>query len=108
MGFFLMAWALLTLGRNYQLGGTAPRGTDAMIVTGPYRLIRHPMYAAALSISFGLACLVQSIAFFVVFFIYIVLILLLIPFEEKGLHQAYGGNYVAYKQTTARLFPFVY
>ncbi len=107
-GFFLMSWALLTLGRNYQLGGTAPRGTDKMIVAGPYRRIRHPMYAAALSISFGLACLVQSLAFFTVFCIYLVLMFLMIPLEEEGLQQAYGEKYVAYKQNTARLFPFVY
>jgi hypothetical protein len=25
LGFLLMAWALVVLGRNYQLGGTAPR-----------------------------------------------------------------------------------
>ncbi len=88
MGFFLMAWALLTLRRNYQAGGTAPRDTDAIIMDGPYRRIRHPMFAAALSISFGLACLVQSFAFFSVFRIYIVLILLLIPLEEEVLRQA--------------------
>lgn len=108
IGFLLMAWALLILGRNYQLGGTAPRDTDTMIMAGPYRLIRHPMYAAALSISFGLACLVQSFAFFAVFCIYLVLILLLIPLEEDGLRQAYGEKYAAYRQGTSKLFPFVY
>jgi len=107
IGFLLMAWALLSLGRNYQLGGTAPRDTDTMIMAGPYRLIRHPMYTAALSISFGLACLVQSFAFFTVFCIYLMLILLLIPLEEEGL-QAYGEKYAAYKQRTSKLFPFVY
>ncbi len=57
-GFLLMAWALLTLARNYQLGGSAPRSEDKIVTTGPYRLIRHPMYTAALSISLGLACLI--------------------------------------------------
>jgi protein-S-isoprenylcysteine O-methyltransferase Ste14 len=108
MGFLLMAWALLGLGRNYQLAGTAPRDTDAMIMAGPYSLIRHPMYAAALSISFGLACLIQSFAFFTVFCIYLVLILHLVPLEEEGLQQAYGEKYAAYKQSTSKLIPFVY
>lgn len=49
-GFLLMAWALITLKRNYQLGGSAPRDTDRMVVAGPYRCLRHPMYAAALYI----------------------------------------------------------
>ena len=107
-GFLLMAWAMLSLGRNYQLAGASPRNTDAMIKDGPYRLIRHPMYAAALGISLGLACLIQSIAFFSVFCIYVVLILLLVPFEERGLQHAYGEEYAAYRQRTPRLFPFIH
>ena len=107
-GFFLMAWALITLGRSYQLGGSVPRSEDKMIMDGPYKLIRHPMYTAALSISLGLACLIQSAAFFCVFFIYLVLILPLIPMEEDGLRKAYGGQYVAYRQKARKLIPFIY
>jgi protein-S-isoprenylcysteine O-methyltransferase len=102
-----MAWALITLGRNYQLGGSAPRSDDKMVMDGPYRLVRHPMYTAALSISIGLACLIQSWAFFCVFCIYLVLILLLIPMEEDGLRKAYGGQYVVYQQKARKLIPFV-
>jgi protein-S-isoprenylcysteine O-methyltransferase Ste14 len=59
-GYLLMAWALITLGRNYQLGGSAPRSEDKMVMAGPYKLIRHPMYTGALSISWcilHLSCL---------------------------------------------------
>jgi protein-S-isoprenylcysteine O-methyltransferase Ste14 len=66
------------------------------------------MYAAALSISFGIACLVQSFAFFLLFCIYLVLIFLLIPYEEAALQQAYGEKYFAYKQGTSKLLPFFY
>jgi protein-S-isoprenylcysteine O-methyltransferase Ste14 len=108
IGFILMAWALITLGRNYQLGGSAPRPEDRMIIDGPYRLISHPMYAAALSISLGLACLIQSGALFCVFCIYLVLILLLIPMEEVRLRMAYGEQSVSYQQKARKLIPFVY
>ena len=77
-------------------------------MNGPYSLIRHPMYAAALSISLGLACLIQSLAFFCVFIIYLVLILPLIRMEEDELRKAYGGRYVAYQQKTSKIVPFVY
>ncbi len=50
-GYLLMASALLRLRGNYQLGGSPPRAADEIVVVGPYRLIRHPMYTAALSIS---------------------------------------------------------
>jgi protein-S-isoprenylcysteine O-methyltransferase Ste14 len=108
IGFLLMAWALITLGCNYQLGGSAPRSDDKMVMDGPYGLVRHPMYTAALSISLGLACLIQSWAFFCVFCIYLGLIFLLIPMEEDGLRKAYGEQYVAYQQKTRKLIPFVY
>jgi len=103
-----MAWALITLGRNYQLGGSAPRSGEKMVTGGPYRLIRHPMYTAALSISSGLACLIQSWAFFCVFCIYLGLIFPLILMEESGLLKAYGEPYGVYQQTTKKLIPFVY
>ena len=108
LGFFLMAWALITLGHVYQLGGSAPRVVDKMIVVGPYRFVRHPMYTAVLCISLGLACLIQSLAFFAVFCIYLVLIILLIPVEEEGLQQAYGEEYAAYRHKVKKLVPLLY
>lgn len=107
-GYLLMAWALITLGRNYQLGGSIPRPDDRIVIGGPYRLVRHPMYAAALSISLGLACLIQSWAFFGVFCIYLALMFVLIPTEETALRTAYGEQYGVYQQQTRRLIPFVY
>jgi len=109
IGFLLMAWALITIGSNYQLGGSAPRFADKLVVSGPYRLVRHPMYTAAFTISFGLTCLTQSWAFLCVFCVYLVLILLLIPMEEDGLRKSYGGeSYRTYRQKTRKLIPLVY
>jgi protein-S-isoprenylcysteine O-methyltransferase Ste14 len=107
-GHFLMAWALMRLRSNYQLGGSTPRATDTLVILGPYRFVRHPMYAAALYISLGLALLTQSLACFVVFFIYLVLISLLIPVEERGLQQVYGEPYGDYQHHVRKLIPFVY
>lgn len=107
-GYLLMAWALITLGRNYQLGGSAPRPEDKMISDGPYSLIRHPMYTAALSISLGLAFLIQSGAFMGVFFIYLALITPLIVTEENALRKTYDEQYRVYQQKTRKLIPFIY
>jgi protein-S-isoprenylcysteine O-methyltransferase Ste14 len=107
-GFLFMAWALITLGRNYQLGGSSPRSRDKLIIQALYRMVRHPMYTAALSISLGLACLVQSYAFPCVFYIYLVLIILLIPVEEEELMKAYGMQYSAYQREAKKFIPFVY
>jgi len=107
-GFALMAWALLRLGKSYQLGGSAPRTGDRMVTAGPYGLVRHPMYTAALSISFGLSLLTQSLAFLVVFCAYVALVLLLVSVEEEGLRSAYGSQYTAYREKTKKVVPFLY
>jgi protein-S-isoprenylcysteine O-methyltransferase Ste14 len=107
-GFVLMVWALLTLRQNYQLGGSVPRSEDKLVMNGPYAFIRHPMYSSALSISLGLACLIQSLAFLGVFVIYLVLILDLIPLEEKGLQKVYGAKYAEYQKATKTLVPAIY
>jgi len=107
-GFILMAGALIALGRNYQPGGSAPHSENQMVAHGPYKFIRHPMYAAALGISLGLACLLQSGALFCVFCVYLALILMLVPIEEEGLRKGYGERYSAYQQETKRILPFVY
>jgi protein-S-isoprenylcysteine O-methyltransferase Ste14 len=65
------------------------------------------MYTAALSISLGLACLIQSWGFFCVFCIYLILILLLIPMEEEKLKKAYGEQYLAYQHTAGKIIPFI-
>jgi len=104
-GCILLAWALFTIRGNYQVGGSSPRASDELVTGGPYRFVRHPMYAAALCISLGLACLTHSLAYFCMFCIYVLLILLLIPLEEEGLRRAYGERYRAYRDTVKRLAP---
>jgi protein-S-isoprenylcysteine O-methyltransferase Ste14 len=66
------------------------------------------MYTAVLGISLGLAGLVQSLAFLVVFGLYLMLIILLIPVEEEGLQRAYGEQYNAYQQKVRKLVPLFY
>ena len=107
-GYILMAWALIALHRNYQVGGNPPRSSDEFVTRGPYRFVRHPMYAAAAAISMGLACLTQHLAYFCVFCIYLLLILSLIPVEERALRRAYGERYAGYQKRVKRLVPSLY
>ncbi len=66
------------------------------------------MYTSALSISLGLALLVQSLIFFSVFCIFLVLILVLISIDEKGLIQVYRERYCVYRANVKRLIPYLY
>jgi protein-S-isoprenylcysteine O-methyltransferase Ste14 len=95
-GNFLMGWALVTMRGHFQVLGTPPLPTDRLLLSGPYRLVRHPMYASVLGQSLGLALLTQSLAIFMLFLIYLKPILNLIAFEEEGLRRAYGEKFAAY------------
>jgi protein-S-isoprenylcysteine O-methyltransferase Ste14 len=106
-GCGLMVWALLTLRSNYQLGGMAPRSRDALVSDGPYALLRHPMYAAALAMALGLALALQSLICFGVFAGYVLLLSRLMPLEEADLRSAYGEAYDAYARDLPRLIPFL-
>ncbi len=108
LGYLLMAWALICLGNSYQIGGSAPRTKDAMVMNGPFSLVRHPMYTAALIIALGLTSMTQSWVLLGIFSLYFIFILLLIPLEEDGLRQVYAGRYIFYQQKTKKLIPFVY
>jgi protein-S-isoprenylcysteine O-methyltransferase Ste14 len=108
LGNLLVNWAIIKLGRNFQAAVLLPRTGGWLVTDGPYRLIRHPIGLAALCISLGISCLMQSLVYFVIFIIYLVLNILVIPSEEKALRQVYGEQYVAYTQHTKKLIPFVY
>jgi protein-S-isoprenylcysteine O-methyltransferase Ste14 len=107
-GYALMAWALLALGRQYQPGGAAPHPGSHIVVAGPYRFVRHPMYAAALVGALGLSFLMESWAFFCGFVVYLVLILPLVRREEDGLRRAFGKHYVDYERRVRKLVPYIY
>lgn len=73
------------------------------IVSGPFRLSRHPMYFGMLSILFGTAIFLCSLSPFAFLIIFIIIIeKLFIPMEEKNLEKKFGIKYVDYKKKVRR------
>jgi protein-S-isoprenylcysteine O-methyltransferase Ste14 len=107
-GNALMGWALVTMRGHFQVMGKLPRPTDRLLLSGPYQLVRHPMYASVLGQSLGLALLTQSLAIFTLFCVYLKLILSLVALEEEGLRRAYGENFAAYQSRVKKLVPLFY
>lgn len=107
-GNALMRWALVTMRGHFQVLGQPPRPADRLLVSGPYGLVRHPMYTSVLCLSLGLAFLTQSLAIFALFWVYVGLVLGLLPVEEKGLRRAYGEQFAVYESRVKKLIPLVY
>ena len=103
LGTAMSIFVLTHLGRSYSLMAEARR----LVTTGPYGIIRHPLYVMEELAAF--AVLIQFLSFSTVL---IFLVHALIQFqrmknEEAVLEKAFP-EYQAYKLSTARLIPRVY
>lgn len=91
-----------------ELGGLEPsQPSDALEATGPYRLVRHPIYLAVVLLLFGTAHMTgDRLLFAGVATLYIVVA---IPFEEAGLQAHFGSRYAEYRRAVRwRLIPYIH
>jgi protein-S-isoprenylcysteine O-methyltransferase Ste14 len=107
IGFYLGAWALTSMRLRWlRIGPQVAR--DARLVTrGPYRFIRHPMYAAVLLIALALLISKFNMARALAFALLLGVLLVKLNYEETLLARHFS-EYAAYRKRTKRLIPFVY
>lgn len=103
-GLVLLHWSHLALGRFFSLN-LSFRDDHQLITSGPYRAIRHPVYAALILFFFGAAVTSANGVIIILASWFIVLFLLRIKREEQLLEQQFGDAYRSYKVTTGRLLP---
>ena len=107
-GFVLSLWAVMTL-RPGKFNIQPELKTNAnFIISGPYRLIRNPMYAG-LILFFGASTIDhRTTANILVFLLFLIVLVAKIHLEEHYLGQFFGEDYFHYKERTYRLIPFLY
>lgn len=80
-----------------------------LITTGPYQIVRHPSYTGAfLAIIAGGVVLESLIGFIISCTAMIVAYYVRIGIEEKELTLRFGDDYLAYKQRTKMIIPYVW
>ncbi len=106
--FILLAvWARRHLGRNWSRAVRI--GVDHELVrTGPYRLLRHPIYTAVLGMFFGTAIASSQYHALLGSGLLVVAYLRKTRLEEKILQQTFGAEYEAYRRDTWALVPLVF
>ncbi len=102
-----MIWARITLGvRSFHAAANTTKGE--LITTGPYRWVRHPIYASI--IIFFMASLIsfpylKTIIGVILIFVGLLTRMLL---EEKSLKKIYKEEYEIYSKHTKRIIPFIF
>ncbi len=84
-----------------------PRTGAAFVQTGPFALVRHPMYSGGLLLAIGWALFVQgwlTLAYVVLLFVFIDIKSRL---EERWLAEKFP-EYATYRLRVRKLIPFVY
>lgn len=106
-GLALQFAALRALGKAFRIG-IDPEQRDALVREGPYRFLRHPIYAAFIAYYVGAWLLQPNVLFGIVTPVAVLRIIYQANREERILLQRYGAEYAAYARTTSRFIPFVW
>lgn len=102
--FVLAIWARFHLGRHWR-GVIAILGNHQLIRSGPYRLVRHPIYTAILGMFVGTAMISGGLYAPLGVVFATVAYWRKIRIEEHYLHQAFGEEYAEYSRITPALIP---
>ena len=107
IGVFTMFWALWTMRLSNLNMMPDLKHKSILVTSGPYRVIRHPMYASVLLVT--LMLVVNHLTLLRIGFWLVLLIDLHFKFfyEEKLLLKKYS-EYMDYKKKTKRIIPFIY
>jgi protein-S-isoprenylcysteine O-methyltransferase Ste14 len=107
LGMLLFAYAIIYL-RDAFRGNIQPITKD-LITTGPYQVVRHPLYLAMLTSCLGLAFGMRSIAGLAcVVFLFLPLCIYRAKLEERALYARFGEQWQDYVQRTRFMLPFIY
>jgi protein-S-isoprenylcysteine O-methyltransferase Ste14 len=104
-GIGLAVLARACLGRN---GGVPPldRVNPELVTTGPYALVRHPLYSGMLFAMLGSA-IGQSLLWLLPLIVYGPYFIRAARHEEQRLIEQFPERYRAYMQRTKMLLPFL-
>lgn len=105
-GLGFSVWARVVIGGNWS-GGVVLKEDHELVQTGPYAIVRHPIYTGLLSMCLGTAVyyddvLVAAVTAALAIFFYVKS-----RREEQLMLETFPDAYPAYRRRTKALIPFV-
>jgi protein-S-isoprenylcysteine O-methyltransferase Ste14 len=103
LGLALYTWCLVFHYMSYRASVRVGFSPPRLVVGGPYRVSRNPMYAAGLSVWFGWAVFFGSPAVMIALvLLWVVFASRIIPHEGRQLERLFGDDYLQYKRSVGR------
>jgi protein-S-isoprenylcysteine O-methyltransferase Ste14 len=103
------AIALWSIGSFVRSGRGTPAPFDAprkFVASGPYRVVRNPMYIGGLTVLAGFALYLRSPAVLIFSAVWILFAdAFVMLYEEPTLARKFGQEYEAYRRVVPRWFP---
>jgi protein-S-isoprenylcysteine O-methyltransferase Ste14 len=89
-GLLFAVWAREHLGRNWSRSVTIKQGHE-LITTGPYAVVRHPIYTGVLTGLLGTAIALSQVRGFIVFVLFFLAFWIKLRMEEQWMPSQFGG-----------------
>jgi protein-S-isoprenylcysteine O-methyltransferase Ste14 len=105
-GLAFCIWARFTLGRNWS-GVVTLKGGHELITSGPYALVRHPIYTGLLTMFVATVIVLGHVAGIIAMPFVFVSLWIKLRHEEKLMLQQFPNEYLAYQQRVKRIIPFI-
>ena len=99
MGLILACWSRYLLGKNWSLS-VQKKENHELIKSGPYSILRHPIYTGILLIFIGNTIIVGDYRGIIAVLIVFISFWFKLKKEEKWLIEIFGEDYHNYKKTT--------
>jgi protein-S-isoprenylcysteine O-methyltransferase Ste14 len=105
-GLLFAVWARGHIGRNWSSSVTIKEGHE-LVQTGPYGLVRHPIYTGILTGFVGTAIAVDQVRGWVAAALVLVSFWMKLTLEERWMREVFGARYDEYSRRVKALVPFV-
>ena len=105
-GMLFAVWARFALGTNWSSRATIKEGHE-LIVRGPYRLVRNPIYTGIFFAMVGTAVALGQVRHFLALPAVLLVWIWKIANEQKILRQQFGEEYVRYCREVKAFIPYV-
>ncbi len=106
-GILLGVWAIVAMRPDNVSVLPELRPTTRLVLRGPYRFVRHPMYTALLLFTGGLLIDAFSLLRLLIWLILLTVLIRKLSYEEQLLRERFP-DYEAYQRSSARLLPYIY